>query len=374
MRTAGLLLLGTALVLAQTNVPAPVISPEVDAERVVTFRLLAPEAKSVAARVLIGSESTTLPMTKDDKGVWSVKTGPLEPCVTDYNLILDGVPIIDPRNPLKKQGRQGAGSSQLIVPAEPPAIWELRKVPHGTVHAHYYQSPAWDVTRRFHVYTPPGYETGHSRYPLLLLLHGSGDTDREWTETGKANLILDNLIAEGKARPMVIVMPDGHAPQSGSRRVSELERQRQSVLFERDLTAGVIPEVERLYRVEKLPDSRAIIGLSMGGAQALNVGLSRLDLFSHIGVFSMGLNGPRAERDFTDSHEKELASPEEVNRKLRLFWIGCGEKDFLWNSAQQLDQVLSKLQINHTFRRTAGGHVWMNWVKYLAEVAPLLFR
>jgi enterochelin esterase family protein len=351
-----------------------VISPEIDAERVVTFRLLAPDAKEVVTRVLVNSQQLKLPMTKDEKGVWSVKTGPLEPGVTDYNFILDGVSIIDPRNPLKKQGAQGAGTSQLIIAAEPPAVWEMRKVPHGAVHVHYYESPAWDIARRFHVYTPPGYETGRSRYPLLVLLHGAGDTDREWTETGKANLILDNLIAEGKARPMIIVMPDGHAPRTGAGRVSDLERQRQGVLFERDLTLGVIPEVERLYRVDKVREQRAIAGLSMGGAQALNIGLARQDLFSYIGVFSMGLSGPRGERDFLDAHEKELASPEELNRKLKLFWIGCGEKDFLWGAAQKLDEVLTKVEVRHTFRKTGGGHEWNNWVRYLAEIAPLLFR
>ncbi len=372
MRTCVVLFLLAAAAASQQQPAAPIVSPEIRPDNSVTFRLAAPEAKEVVLRILVDSENRKLPMTKDDQGVWSVTVPPLEPGLTDYSFILDGVAIIDPRNPLKKQAARGAGTSQLVIPGDPPRLWEMRTVPHGTVHVHWYRSPSWNVIRRFHVYTPPGYETGRSRYPVLYLLHGSGDTDREWVETGKANLILDNLIAQDRAKPMIIVMPDGHGPQQPAGRVSEIERQRQAVFFERDLTEGVIGEVEKLYRAERSREFRALAGLSMGGGQSLDIGLKRLDLFSHIGVFSMGLRG--AEEDFIRDHEAAFASADETNASLKLFWIACGEKDFLWSSAERLDTLLTKSQIRHTFRKTTGGHVWINWAKYLGEFAPLLFK
>ncbi len=366
-----MVLLAAALAAAQPKQSEPVVSPDIHEDGSVTFRLLAPEAREVVLQILVNPDFQKLPMTKDDKGVWSVKAGPLEPGLSEYTFLLDGVSIIDPSNPLKKQGARGAGSSQLIVPGDPPRLWEMRaSVPHGTVHVHWYRSPSWNVARRFHVYTPAGYETGRARYPVLYLLHGGGDTDREWTETGKANIILDTLIAQERAKPMIVVMPDGQSPEGTPNSV--IERERQAVLFDRELIQGVMAEVERMYRVDTTREARAIAGLSMGGGQALDIGLNHLELFSHIGVFSMGLTG--TENDFIDTHEKAFASAEDTNRDLKLFWIACGEKDPLFQAAQKLDEMLAKQQIRHTFRKSSGGHVWANWAAYLGEFAPQLFK
>lgn len=371
MRPLILVLFAAAFAAAQPDRTEPVVSPDIQPDGSVTFRLLAPQAREVVLRILVDPDFQNHPMVKDDKGVWSVKVGPFEPGLMEYSFLLEGVSIIDPSNPLKKQGARGAGSSQLVIPGDPPRMWEMRaSIPHGAVHVHWYRSPSWNVMRRFHVYTPAGYETGRSRYPVLYLLHGSGDTDREWTETGKANLILDTLIAQERARPMIVVMPDGHGPGAPAR--SGIERQRQAVLFDRDITQGVMAEVERLYRTDNSREARAIAGLSMGGWQALDIGLNHLDLFSHIGVFSMGLRG--SEDEFIADHERAFASGEETKRDLKLFWIACGEKDFLFGAAQRLDALLTKSGIRHTFRKTSGGHVWSNWAKYLGEFAPQLFR
>ncbi|MCC6858760.1 MAG: esterase [Bryobacterales bacterium] len=350
--------------------PSPgdkVISPEVHSDGRVTFRLYAPQAREVTFSGALGVESSPKqPMTRDEDGIWSLTVGPLGPCTGTYQFTVDGVPVADPRNPAIKPAFRGPVSSLFLVPASPPAVWEPRPVPHGAVHAHWYRSPANDELRRFHVYTPPGYENGKGRFPVLYLLHGAGDTDAEWVGVGRANIVLDNLIAERKARPMIVVMPAGHISVPGEVR-SPLGS---FSAFEKDLLEGVIPAAEKLYRVTGRREQRALAGLSMGGGQTLNIGLRNLNRFSHLGVFSMGIRG----EDFEKTHEAALANAERTNQALRLFWIACGERDFLWEAALKLDAVLSQHGIRHTFVKTPGGHVWMNWVKYLAEFSPLLFQ
>jgi len=337
----------------------------------VTFRLAAPKAQEVLLRGtwMEGQESAKL--AKDEKGTWSVTVGPLPPSTHSYSFVVDGVTIIDPRNSQIKRGSRGAGSSLLLVPGDPPAVWEIRKAPRGTVHVHWYESAAAGDVRSFHVYTPPGYESGRgTRFPVLYLLHGAGDTDREWVEVGRANIVLDNLIAEGKAKPMVVVMPYGHATPPATAMATPESRARATNLFEKDLLDSVMPLAEKTYRISARREDRAIMGLSMGGGQALNIGLRNLDRFSHIGVFSMGLRG----EEFEKEHAKVLGDPEGTNKKIKLFWVGCGEKDFLWEAALKLDETLARHNIKHAFHKSEGGHIWMNWVIYLSQVAPLLFR
>jgi enterochelin esterase family protein len=344
-----------------------VVSPEIHTDRRVTFRIHAPLAREVVLRGSVGVQS--LPkqvLARDEEGIWSVTLGPFEPCTGDYQFVVDGVTVVDPRNSAIKPAFRGAASSLFLVPGEPRAVWESRSVAHGAVHLHWYQSPANGELRRFHVYTPPGYEKGMRRYPVLYLLHGAGDTDAEWISVGRANVVLDNLIAEGRAKPMVVVMPFGHISKPG---LTPGPVSRFIELFEADLLKGVVPEVEKLYRVSGKRNDRAIAGLSMGGAQSLAVGLGNLPLFSQIGVFSMGLRGEMDPR-----YEPVLSNPEKTNEQLGLFWIACGDKDFLWEAALKLDATLTDHKIRHTFVKTEGGHVWMNWIKYLADFAPLLFQ
>ncbi len=332
---------------ARTPSPAErVVSPEISADRHVTFRLYAPAADEVTVRGNMGVVPLKESLAKDAEGVWSVTAGPFEPCTGDYQFSVDGVPVVDPRNPAVKLAYRGAGSSLLLIPANPPAVWEAHGVAHGSVHMHWYQSPANDELRRFHVYTPAGYERGKGKYPVLYLLHGSGDTDSEWVGVGRANVVLDNLIAEGKAKPMIVVMPFGHISKAGA---AQGPGSRSNELFETDLIKGVIPEAERLYRVSTKRSDRAIAGLSMGGGQSLSVGLGNLALFSQVGVFSMGLRG-----EFGARYKDVLANSDKTNGQLKLFWIACGEKDFLWESAQKLDSTLTEHKIRHTFVKERG--------------------
>jgi enterochelin esterase family protein len=266
-----------------------------------------------------------------------------------------------------KTGVRGT-SSQVEVPADRPLYYDPRPVPRGVVHVHWYESNSLGSLRSVYVYTPPGYESGRSRCPVFYLLHGAGDTESGWVTVGRANVILDNLIAEGKARPMVVVMPFGHTQASmglGSTALANPDRS----LFTRDLLEDVMPLVERLYRVSNQPDQRAIAGLSMGGGQALNIGLTRLDTFGWIGAFSSALMRMEPEKTFAGL----LADPAASNKKLHLLWIACGKQDNLFEANQRFSELLNKHQVKHTFVATEGAHQWRVWRRYLNEFVPLLF-
>jgi enterochelin esterase family protein len=338
------------------------ISPEVHSDRRVTFRVRAPKASEVT---LLGDwmmPTNQHTMTKDDQGVWSTTLGPLEPGLAIYTFTVDGVTTPDPVNPrIKLRARTSA--SLVDVPGNPPELWEARDVPHGVVAIHWEKSKVTGDTRAYHVYTPPGYESRQSsRYPVLYLLHGNNDTAAGWTDVGKANFILDNLIAEKKAVPMIIVMPWGHAvPYGGS-------QSNNAATFERYVIEEVIPQVEKKYRVAPGPENRAIVGLSMGGGHALQIGLGRLDLFSAVAAFSSAVPG-----NFESRFKALLDDPEGTNKKLKLLWIGCGRQDPAFERNEKLSQLLTARQVRNSFHATDGLHNFAVWRKYLAQVAPLLF-
>ncbi|MGQ9524732.1 MAG: alpha/beta hydrolase, partial [Armatimonadota bacterium] len=221
-----------------------------------------------------------------------------------------------------------------------------------------------------HVYTPPGYEKGRQRYPVLHLLHGAGDNDSAWSTVGRAGFILDNLIAQGKAKPMVVVMPAGHVP---GRTGSAFTANPNDDPFAQDLLREVIPYVESHYRVSTKREHRALAGLSMGGLQTLNIGLMNLDKFSQLGVFSSGWFGPLADQ-FEAAHRALLEDPK-TKERLKLLWIATGKDDQLvYQSTQRSMQLLDKYGIRYTYKETGGGHTWTNWRHYLHDFAPLLFR
>jgi len=375
------LLLGLALCLsgietvAQTGAakaddarkrPAPPpLSPEVNADHTVTFRLRAPNAREV--RVAGEWPNGTKDMAKDDNGVWSVTVGPLAPEIYGYGFLVDGLRIADQANASLKPMRSPT-TSILEIPGAPPLLHEFQNVPHGTVRLHDYQSKSLGTLRRLRVYTPPDYDRpAGARFPVLYLLHGSGDNEATWTVLGRAHYILDNLIAAGRAKPMIIVMTDGHAaaanftgvPAPGliSRNVGD---------FTRDLLDDVMPLVEQNYRVKADRESRAIIGLSMGGGQSLHAGLNNLDKFAWVGGMSSSVSNGEITAAGT------LADPK-ANEKLRLLWIAIGKDDFLLKQNQAFDELLKAKNIRHEFIVTEGGHSWPVWRKYLAQFAPLLF-
>jgi enterochelin esterase family protein len=344
-------LLGTCTASAQRG-QAPLPSPEVKADHTVVFRLSAPKATAVQVR---GEWGAPQAMTKDDNGVWSVTVGPLEPELYSYTFSVDGATVVDPRNTRLKIGR-GSMSNLVEVPGN--AVQDLRPVPHGTLHTHRYESKALGGTsRRLTVYTPPGYETaGDQRYPTLYLLHGSGDDDRGWTDVGLALRILDNLIAEKRTVPMVVVMPDGHAAAGANN----------TQAFEADLLKDIIPLVEKTYRVKPEAANRAIAGLSMGGGQSWAIGMNHLDTFAYVCPFSMG--GANATTILAK------LDPAQANERLKLLWIGCGRQDRLFAGSERLCEELKAKGIKHVWHPTEGAHTWKVWRRYLAEVMPMLFQ
>jgi enterochelin esterase family protein len=361
----GALLLMTASTHAQRPGEPPLVSPEVHPDRRVTLRVLAPKASEVT----VSAEFTQgpQPLTRDERGVWSLTIGPLEPEIYNYTFSIDGVRVPDPINPSLKLAPRGA-SSLVEVPADRPQFYDPRPVPHGTVHVNWYESKTLGALRSVYVYTPPGYEQSRGRYPVLYLLHGVGDTESEWMIVGRANLILDNLIADGKAKPMLVVMPFGH-PQTttklGLPSAANPDRDR----FTNDLIEDVIPMVERLYRASKGPDARAIAGLSMGGGQSLSIGLNHLDLFHWIGAFSSVVGRLDPEQTFATL----LADPSGANKRIRLLWVACGKQDSLFEGNQRFSELLQTHGIKHTFLATEGAHQWHVWRRNLNELASLLF-
>src|SRR5437899_2360057 len=297
--------------------PPPVVSPEVHADRSVTFRFRAPNVKEVA--VSIEGSSKPLPMQKDDQGIWSVTTDPLAPDYYGYSFVADGVGLFDPANHSIKPNFLYR-ASEMHVPGPASLSWEIGAVPHGEIHHHFYKSGVVGDDRGYYVYTPPGYDPrGKQTYPALYLLHGFSDDASAWTAVGRAHVILGNLIAQGKAKPMLVVMPLGYgAPEIVSRGVGSFRdatlRQRNFDKFRDALLTEVIPQVEAAYRVSKDRNSRAITGLSMGGAESLLTGLNALDHFAWVGAFSSGGLGEDFNAEFPALDSK-------ANSQLRLLWI-----------------------------------------------------
>ncbi|MCU0913895.1 MAG: alpha/beta hydrolase-fold protein [Planctomycetes bacterium] len=341
--------------------PAPVRSPQVLADHRVTFQLRAPKAGEV---VVAGQwPNGRAPMQKDANDVWTVTVGPIPPGVWEYSFQVDGLQMIDPGNPAIKPMREPR-TSILHIPGQPPLLHDFQDVPHGVVRQHTYRSQSLGRLRELAVYTPPGYDRQtDTRYPTLYLQHGSGDNQATWVTHGKAHWILDNLIAQGRARPMVVVMMDGHAAIGGG----SGGRQENTTAFGRDLLEDVLPFVEANYRVKADVGSRAIAGLSMGGGQSLTIGLNHLDRFAWVAGFSASAPAREAIADC-------LNDPAGTNEKLKLLWIGVGKDDFLLQRNQELIATLKERNIRHEWRLTEGNHSWPVWRVYLAELAPKLFQ
>src|SRR5207302_9769802 len=334
---------------AQTP-PPPLVSPEVHADRTVTFRFRAPNDKEVA--VSVEGMAKPLPMQKDDQGVWSVTTEPLAPDYYGYTIIADGVGMFDPSDDVVKPRFLGR-SSELHVPGPASLSWEIGAAPHGEIHHHVYKSGVVGDDRDFFVYTPPGYDArAKQTYPALYLLHGFSDDASAWSAVGRANVILDNLIAQGKAKPMLVVMPLGYgAPEVlkagfGASRARWLT-DRNFDKFREALLTEVIPRVETAYLVNKDRNSRAIAGLSMGGSESLLTGLNTLDKFGWIGAFSSG--------GITEDFDKEFpAVNSKSTEQLHLLWIACGTEDRLIGINRKFRAWLASKNIKHVDIETPG--------------------
>jgi enterochelin esterase family protein len=382
---------------APTRPPPPphsdLVSPEVLPDNRVTFRIYAPKATevSITGEWVRQGRGTGGPLLKDEQGIWSIAAGPLVPDFYTYALTVDGVRTMDPQNTTIKPGNKRL-ENMFLVPGEEADFAATRPVPHGEVRTVWYDSTALGGARSMRVYTPPGYDTGDGTYPVFYLIHGGGDNDAGWTTIGRANFILDNLLAAGKIEPMIVVMPNGSVPRpAGSYRLVGADRTLPAAIkarieaiaashdiFVEDLLTTIIPTVEQRYRVRTDRGSRAIAGLSMGGAETLRVAPSNLDKFAYIGVFSMGLQvGAEAgvHPDFKERNADFFADPDRTNKLLKLFYIAAGENDrTITDGARRLSATLTRRGIQHMFNETTGGHTWINWRLYLYDFLQLLFR
>ncbi len=368
---------------------ANIRSPEVAPDGKVTFRLRAPDAKEV----FVTGVGQRLVMQKDEQGIWTATTDPLKPDIYTYSFHVDGGTFNDPGNPLLKTSYGNAGQSLLHVPG--PEVWEPGDGPRGTVAHHFYKSAIIGDNRDYYVYTPPNYDPRRNPpYPVLCLLHGLGDDAAAWLNVGAANVILDNLINQGKAAPMIMVNTLGYGTPEGPRGAMAANM---IPTFAKALIEEVLPQVEKSYRVSKDRNQRAIAGLSMGGAEAIYTGLHYLDHFAYIGSFSGAFvmwpraapeapppaapagagargRGPRqmVPADFAKNFPDLSAN---ANARLRLLWIACGTDDGLIGVNRQFKAWLKSKDVRFTDLEVPDyAHVWPLWRRNLAELAPLLFR
>jgi enterochelin esterase family protein len=352
--------------------PPRVTSPEVQSDNHVIFRFRAPNA--VKVEIEIEGQAEHVPMQKDEQGVWTATIGPLQPDIYGYSFIADGVALIDPSNPLMKPNLLNTQSAVHVPGPSSSLPWEVSQAPHGVIHHHFYRSKIADLDSDFYVYTPPDYETHKKeKYPVLYLLHGFSDDASGWTAVGRANVILDNLIAEGKVKPMIVVMPLGYGDYDvirkgwGSWQDKDLAHRNLSK-FTDVLLSEVMPQAEELYRIKKDRESRAIAGLSMGGAESLLTGLNHLDQFAWVGAFSSG------GIDLQDFGTEFPGLDAGANKRLKVLWIACGTEDGLIKVNRQFKSWLKDKGVNYTDIETPGVHDWMVWRRNLATFAPLLFR
>ncbi len=353
-------------------------SAEIAADGRVTFRIHAPNAKSVR---LSGSDFPGVPQqgiefTKaEESGVWECVTPQLPGGAYRYRFNVDGVAVVDPKSGSTSESN-GNTWSLLTVPGS--AYSDLRDVPHGAVARIDYHSASLNRFRRLHVYTPSGYESGKEKYPVLYLLHGAFDCDNSWSTVGQANQILDNLIAEGRAKPMIVVMPAGHTGTFAFGPSNNF--QQQMTEFVKDFQESVRPLIESRYRTIEDASHRAIAGLSMGGAQTIDIALSHLDHYGYVGVFSSGVfgidrGGPEgdAQRAWENRFSNALDDPE-LKKGLKLIWFATGRDDFLIGTTRASVDAFKSHGFQVTFHETDGGHTWNKWRDYLHEFAPLLFQ
>jgi len=356
-----------------------VISPRVHADKKVTFSYLAPFAKQV---LLGGSQfgAAQVPMTKDSIGIWSVTVGPLTPDIYPYSFTVDGITVMDPAN-VDFFPNERFKASLVDIPGDTALIHSMRNVPHGSVTYEHYPSVEAS-TGSVVVYTPPGYDkaTG-KKYPVFYLISGTTDTEETFFKVGHINFILDNLIAEGKAAPMIVVMPYGNplariAEQTGKPKPADVltrdgeDAIKRAKLFETDLIGNIIPYVESHYRVITKRNSRAIGGFSRGGGQTLRTAFGNMDKFSWICCYSAYLSTPEMESSFKNVY----ANPAKTNKETKLLWVSVGTEDFLYKGTIEFIGFLKSKGIDHKTLITPGGHTWMNVRNYVAQTAQLLFR
>ena len=393
------LCLGCMTVQAQQNLNwgqgPQVASPVVNPDKSVTFNLIAPEAQKVQItgdflppkKIEYQGNTYDAPgvaeLKKDDKGVWSFTSETLKPELYTYNMIVDGVNILDPLNVYNIRDISNLFSVLLIDGDARTDLYKVNKVAHGTVSKVWYESPTAGLTRRLTVYTPAGYETSGKEYPVFYLLHGIGGDENAWSELGRAAQIMDNLIAQGKAEPMILVMTNGNISQEACPGETSEGFKVPTMMLPKTMEGSfetafpdVVKFIEKTYRVKKDKAHRAIAGLSMGGFHSLFISINNPDLFDYVGLFSAAVdqqqNGNGGHPEIYADRNAKIDNLFSKNPKL--FWIGIGKTDFLIKNNNDLRAYLDSKKHKYTYLETDGGHIWRNWRIYLTEYAPLLFK
>lgn len=355
-------------------------SIEVAADHSVTFRIYAPKAESVTVAGDWGKGD----LKKDDRGLWSFTSQPLTPDFYSYSFNLDGVKVVDARNPMFKPGIAGLDSMFEVQGAESD-FQATKDVPHGEIRSVWFPSKVLGESRRLSLYTPPGYEGGSDKYPVLYLLHGSGDDDTGWPSIGRTGFILDNLIAAGKAKPMLVVMPNGSLPlPEGIRRFEadgktltpewKAAADANQAKVAKHIVEDIVPFVETSYRVKTGPKNRALAGLSMGGGHTTRVLTSTPEAFTAYGIWSASI-GRDSGKEWAAKNAGFLGDAKVHNGSIGILSIVVGEKDEgALEGSKALSELLTKSGFKHEFKVTSGAHTWINWRKYLNEFAPRLFQ
>lgn len=357
-----------------------IVSPEISNDKAVTLRLFAPDAQKVEVCGDFLTATPTAPMTKGENGVWEYTSAPgLEPELYSYNIIVDGVKINDPANVFQLRDVNSV-TNIFIIPGQQADYYRIADVPHGSVSKVWYHSPSLNKDRRMTVYTPAGYENGEKRYPVFYLLHGMGGDENAWTELGRAAQIFDNLIAEGKAEPMIVVMTNGNADLQAAPGESSLGLVQPTTALPHTMEGTfethfpeVVDFVDRTYRTIPDKQHRAIAGLSMGGFHSMHISKQNPDLFDYVGLFSAAiLPKDSTTSEIYNNTEGKLAL--QFQKKPALYWIAIGETDFLYNANKEYREFLDKHNYPYTYYESGDGHIWRNWRKYLTMFTPMLFK
>lgn len=359
-------------------------SPEILPDNSVIFRIKAPGASTVQVVGTWAHDFKPVPMVRNDSSIYEVKIGPLASDMYEYRFILNGVPILDPNN--NAVTRDGSIiENRLLVPGQLGDLFAVQEVPHGNVTAVWYQSATLGAQRKMFVYTPPGYEKSKEKYPVMYLLHGGGGDEDGWVNRGRANYILDNLIASKQAVPMIVVITNGNPETVAAPLDRPLNKNLKetpgiggmaSQRFEQSLVNDVVPFIEKNYRVIADADHRALTGFSMGGYQTQNITNSNPTMFKYIGVMSMGLfNSFRNRPDTNYDKDKHVAQLKAlVAARPKYYWIGIGKDDFLFATVTNLRTLYDEVGLKYTYRESEGSHTWKEWRLYLTELAPKFFK
>lgn len=359
-----------------------VVSPELHPDNSVTFKIFSPDSDKITiSGNWMSGWGASEDLVKNDTGLWTLSVGPLEPEIYTYSFSSNEIRFLDPANSLvMRDGRRH--ESMVLVPGEASSLYAVQNVPHGTLSKIWYDSPTLDLKRRMYVYTPPGYESGTEKYPVFYLLHGGGGDEDAWSTLGRTCQIMDNLIAQGKANAMIVVMTNGNpgdaaapgeAPPKKEQDNMEGIMRMGSGVFEKSLVNDVVPFIDKQYRTLPGRENKAVSGLSMGGMQTMNLAFDYTEVFDYFGVMSMGITPPdesgRSWFQDVDTRIKNLGT-----KGYKLYWIGCGTDDFLYEAAKNLVAKMKENNLEFTYRESTGGHTWSNWRIYLSEFAPLLFK